>query len=341
MDRLLGWLGAALGIGRQAVLSVRYNWGIAALALVLALSLWVYVTDQENPEVTNRVPGTVPIEAVNVPPNQAVVSLSQESVTVRARASESAFEGLTADDFRATIDLADVSSQEAEVVVRVESEEPRAEVVETLPGRVTVRLDSITSRVAPVVPRVVGTLPRGFEASQIAVDITDAIVTGPRSLVDLVEAVEADIDLTGVQTGFEESVLLQARGAGGNNIEGVEIEPESARVTVEVEQTLFTRVFVVAPQVTGAPASGYNVTAVEVDPPLVEVSGRLEALQSIDAVAGIPTEQVSIEGATADVLRPVALVLPEGVTATRSDVTVRVVIAAVPPPSATGPERAR
>ncbi|MEX1255837.1 MAG: CdaR family protein [Dehalococcoidia bacterium] len=327
MSRAIGWLRGVLVVAQQAVVSLRYNWGIGVLSLVLALSLWVYVTDQENPEVTGRVAGTVTIEAVNVPPDQAVVSLSQDSVTVRARASESVFERLTVDDFRATIDLADVSSQEAEVVVRVESEEPRAEVVEAQPARVTVRLDTITSRAVPVQPRQNGTLPRGFEAIEISVDIDQATVTGPRSLVELVEAVEADVNLTGVQTSFEETVLLQARGAGGNSIEGVEIEPESATVTVEVEQNVFTKTFVVSPDVTGVPAVGYAVTAIEVNPTLVELSATLDALQSIDAVAGIPTEEVSIEGAGADVVRTVALRLPEGVTAVRTDVTVRVAIA--------------
>lgn len=327
MERAIGWLRGVLAVAQQAVVSLRYNWGIGVLSLVLAVSLWVYVTDQQNPDVTGRVTGTVPIEVVNVPPNQAVVSLSQESVTVRARASESVFESLTAEDFRATIDLADVSSQEAEVVVHVESQEPRAEVVEAQPARVTVRLDAVTSRAVPVQTNLVGTLPRGFEAKEISVDIEEATVTGPRSLVDLVQAVEADVNLTAVQTSFEETVLLQARGEGGNSIEGVKIEPESATVTVDVVQNVFTKGFVVAPQVTGAPAVGYSVTAVEVNPTLVELSGTLDALQSIDAVAGIPTEEVSIEGATADLVRPVALRLPEGVTAARSDVTVTVTIA--------------
>ena len=34
----------------QIVGSLRYNWGIGLLSLGLAISLWVFVTDRENPE---------------------------------------------------------------------------------------------------------------------------------------------------------------------------------------------------------------------------------------------------------------------------------------------------
>ncbi|MCH8161223.1 MAG: hypothetical protein IIB88_04940, partial [Chloroflexi bacterium] len=46
----------------QAVSSLRYNWGIALLSLALAGSLWVFVTDQDDPETTRRVPGSIPGE---------------------------------------------------------------------------------------------------------------------------------------------------------------------------------------------------------------------------------------------------------------------------------------
>src|SRR3990172_9049482 len=105
MQGAFGWLrNAAVTAGLiawRAAVSLRYNWGIGLLSVVLAISLWVYVTDKENPEQTGRVPGAVPIEVVNVPSDQAVSSLSRESVSVRVRAPESIFQELTPEDFRA------------------------------------------------------------------------------------------------------------------------------------------------------------------------------------------------------------------------------------------------
>ena len=332
MNRLLVWLRDALVtmgfIARQSVVSLRYNWGIGLLALVLAASLWVYVTDRENPERTVRVPGTVPIEAVNVPPDQAVFPPLDESVTVRVRAPENALEGLAPEDFRATVDLSDIRSQQATVTVLVEPDDPRLEVVDIEPSQVAVHLEDVTSRSVPVETNLVGAPPRGYEAGTPVIEPREVVVTGAETLVGRVEAVEADVNLTGARTDFQETLLLHARDERGGNIQGVKVEPESGVVRVEITQLEFSGPFIVRPDVSGSPADGYNVTAVRVEPAIVIVSGPAEVFQSIDPIEGIMTEAVSIEGASADVVRTVALRLPPGAAIALPGVTVRISIAA-------------
>lgn len=330
MERAPAWLWkAASTIGllvRQLVVSFRYNWGIALLALVLAVSLWVYVTDREETERTGRV-GSVPVECVNVPPGKADSPPCREkTVTVRVRAPADLFERLTAEDFRATADLSDVSADEATVKVQVESKVARAEVVDVLPAQVTVRLEKVTSREVPVRTQLVGVPPRGFEAQNFVLQPEEVVVTGPESLVARVVAAEADLDLTGARASFEQTLLLQARDEQGGNIQGVNVEPESARVRVELAQIEFSAAFVVQPDISGTPAVGYQATGVQVDPPFVVISGPAEVFQSLDPVRGIMTETVSIEGASADVVRTVALRLPEGARVEQPGVTVRVLV---------------
>ena len=331
MDRLLGWLRDALltvtFIARQSVVSLRYNWGIGLLALVLAMSLWVYVTDQDNPERTVRVPGAVPLETVNVPPDQAVFPPLDQSVTVRVRGPEGLVDGLEPEDFRATVDLADVASQEVTVPVRVDPDDPRVEVVEVQPSEVLVRLEDVTSRSVPVEANLVGAPPRGFQAGTPVIQPVEVVITGAETLVGRVDAVEADINLTGARTDFQETLLLQARDELGGNIQGVEIEPESAVVRVEITQLEFSGAFIVRPDVSGSPAEGYNVTSVRVEPAIVILTGPAEVFQNIDPIEGISTETVSIEGASTDVVRPVALRLPPGATTEQPTVTVRITIA--------------
>ena len=332
MEGILDWLQnatrtAAL-IGRQVALSLRHNWGIGLLSIVLALSLWVFVTDRENPDRQGRVPGTIPIEVVNLPPDRAVFPPLNTTVTVRARAAESVFERLSADDFRASVDLSDLTGEEATVSVRVESLEPRAEVIDVSPSQVRVMLESVTSRTVPVQTRLVGAPLAGFEVQEITVEPTQAVVTGPESLVARVEAVVADVNLTQERTTFEQTLLLDIRDEGGGNIQGVLVTPESAIVRAEIVQLEFSAVFVVHPNVVGAPADGYNVTSIQVDPPFVSVSGPRQVFQSIDAVEGIMTEPVDIDGARDVVVRPVSLRLPPDASADQLRVTVRVTIEA-------------
>lgn len=330
MERPLIWLrnvlfGAGLLV-RQSVLSLRDNWGIGVLSVVLAASLWIYVTDQEDPDRIGTVAGSITVECVNVPPGKATGQSCSEGITVRVRAPESVFGDLTSEDFTATADLSDVTSDEATVRVLVDSTEPRAEVVDVLPAQVTVRLEDVTTRTVPVRAKVVGTPPPGFEVDAVTLEPSEATVIGPQSLVELVAAVEADVNLTGVRTNFEQTLLLQARDEFGGNIQGVSAEPGSALVRVELGQVEFSARFVVLPDVSGSPAVGFRVTGIEVDPLFVVVSGTSDVFQTIDPSVGIETEAVPIADARSDVTRTVALRLPEGARVAQPQVTVRVII---------------
>lgn len=324
-----GWLGGVLQALRQVALTFRDNWGLALLSLVLAISLWIFVTDRDDPERTARFSSAIPVECVNVPLGKAVAPSCSEtkSVTVRVRAPESVFDRLTADDFRASADLSEVMTDEATVTVRVESTEPRVEIVDVTPNQITVGLENVTSRTVPVRTRLVGTPPRGFEAEEMTLDPEEAIVTGPESLVGRVAAVETDVNLTNRRTAFDETLLLQARDELGGNIQGVNVDPESVSVHGEIRQLEISAAVIVRPNVQGLPADGFSVTAIQTDPPFVFVTGPAEVVQSIDLIGGVTTAAVSIDGSSVDVVRPVVLQLPQGVTVNQPRVTVRVVIA--------------
>jgi YbbR domain-containing protein len=325
-ERVRQALYAAGFFGQEGVKSLRNNWGIAILALVLAGSLWVFVTDRENPDISGRVPGTIPIEVVNTPEDQAVVSLSAEAVTVQVRASESTFDDLDAADFRATVDLSAVEGESARVEVRVEAPESRIEVVEVSPAEVDVALEPVTSKAVPIEVEIVGTPPVGFDVGEIDVQPQEAVVTGPGSLVDLVVVAEAQADLTGASANFEQTILLEAQGGGGGKIEGVTLEPEAAVVRAELVQVVFSQVFVVVPDVTGTVADGFRVSAIAVEPQFVTVTGNREVFRSLDPTQGLSTEPVIVDGASADVVRPVALILPDDATASQPTVTVRITV---------------
>ncbi|MCH7700017.1 MAG: hypothetical protein IH865_13865, partial [Chloroflexi bacterium] len=252
--------------------------------------------------------------------------IDTKSVTVRVSGPESIVNDLTAEDFRATADLSDATTDNVSVPVRIESTEPRVDVLEVSPSQVTVRLEDVTFRTVPVRTNLVGTPPRGFEVNQITASPEAAIITGPESLVNLVEAVEADLDLTGVRISFDQTLLLQGRDDQGGNVLGINIEPGSAVISVEIEQLEFTSAFVVQPEITGIPATGFSVSAIEIEPPLVNVSGPAAVIQTIDPIVGIATAPVSIDGANVDVVRTVTVQLPEGTTVDQRQVTVRVVI---------------
>jgi len=312
----------------RGIKSLRENWGAGLLSLALAASLWVFVTDQEDPDVVGRVPGSIPVECVNVPEGRAASPpcLESTSVTVRVRAPESVLEDSIAEDFSAFADLSGVTGGQATVPVRVETTDSRVEIVETVPAEITVRLEDVTFRQVPIRANITGTPPRGFEAGDIIAAPEAAIITGAESLVSRIEAVEADVNLTGERASFEQDLLLVARDDLGANVTGVNIAPETATIAVEIIQTESTRTYAVRPDVTGVPAEGFSLSSIEVEPLVVNVTGTDAVFQALDPVGGIATAPVSIEGANADVVRTVGLQLPEGATVDQEQVTVRAIV---------------
>lgn len=332
IERFLRWCGrvgqAALLLGHQGLFSLRDNWGIAALSVVLAVSLWIYVTDRDDSERTARVPGAVVVECVNLPAAKAVAPpCSDQTVVVKVRAPDSVLDALTSFDFTATADLSHVTSATETVRVIVETKEPRVEVVQVAPDLIAVHLEELSVRSVPVRTRLIGAPLRGFEVVATTFEPEEAIVSGPRSLVERIAAVEADLDLTGVRTNLAQTLLLRARDDQGGDIKNVTFDPGSAAVNVELRQIEFSAPYIVVPTITGSAASGFVVAGLQIEPPFAVITGAADIFQGLDPAQGVATEEISIDGASTDVVRPATLRLPQGARVQQPAVTVRVIIA--------------
>ena len=316
-------LRAAGLLARGAVLSVAQNLGLAALALLLALALWLFVTDRENPTEARTFNSAIPLELVNTPGDLAVSNVSETSVRIRIEGARNELDGLTAEDFRATADLGGLTAGLQSVAVEVEPPNGRVNVVNITPGRVEVTLEPLRTKDVPVRVSTFGSPQAGFAVGDARVDPETVTASGPESLVALVESAVAVVNLTGVRTDIvDERVTLEARDARDGGINRVTLTPATADVTIDIDQREYTLQYVVVANLTGDPASGYNVVSVTVDPRLVEVTGSLEALQ---AVTALETEEISIADARDDVVRTVAIQVPEGLTVEGSP-TVRVTV---------------
>lgn len=312
---------------RGLVTSILGNLSLAAISVVLALSLWLFVSERENPREVQAFNSAIPIEFVNVPSGLAVANTSAPSVRIRIEAPENELDDLEAADFQASVNLGGFEAGTVAVAVEVTPPNSRINVVEVEPSIVDVRLEPLRRKDVPVAISQVGSLQQGFAVAEARAEPEEVTVSGPESLVALVDSVSADVNVSGlrVDTTFD-SVELRPQDERGGLISRVTVSPRTATVFLDIEQREFTSTFSVSPTVSGQPAAGYNVRSIRVDPAFVEVRGTLEVLESLGGVAGIATEEVSIADARSDVQRDVALVLPEGAAVVDSEGTVRVSI---------------
>jgi YbbR domain-containing protein len=203
------------------------------------------------------------------------------------------------------------------------------DVTDVNPARVDVTIEELRSKDVPVRAALVGSPQLGFAAGDQSVDPATVTVTGPESLVALVDAAVAEVNLTGLRIDFDDTLPLTPRDARGGEISRVGVSPEKAHVKVGVDQRDFTSAFVVTPNIRGTAAAGYNITGVTIDPPLVSLAGGADVLQQIDAVKGVTTDEISVADQRSDVVRQVGLQLPAGVRIQGADkVSVRIAISA-------------
>jgi YbbR domain-containing protein len=316
---------------RGLATSIAGNISLVILSVALALSLWLFVTDAENPTGRETFNSAVTIGFVNVPNGLAVANSSANTVRIDIEGPENDLRTLRPADFEAQANLGGFEQGKQTVAVSVVSRKSDVRVVRITPEQVEVTLEGVRTREVPVRIELVGALKEGFAAGDRSANPDTATISGPQSLVDLVDEAVAEVGVTGRSADFtEDRVPLSPRDARGGEISRVTVSPVSASIDVNVEQSEFSQQFTVSPRISGNPAAGYNVTGIAIDPPLVTVRASLAVLQSIDPVAGIPTSEISISDARSTIVQEAELRLPPDSSVLGSiQVTVTVTIAPV------------
>jgi len=320
-------------LARPVVNSLSDNRGLAALSVVLAFGLWIFVTDTENPTRTRVLPIDITVQPINVPDDVAIAS-DITPVRLRITVADDVFESLTAGDFEADVDLdgLTVGSYELPTNVRALTGRGGLRIDELLPDTVTVDLAQLTGKSVPVQIEVTGTPAPGFTMGSPLLEDETVLVTGPQEEVDKVTQVTATLDVSGRTSSVDQAVRLTPRDDRGFLVQqglpstlGVNLEPSITGVTIDIDQERFSRSVAVSVVTDGDPAAGYNIVSVSVSPPTVTVRGTQSFISGTDS---IDTRPVDIDGADETVVRSVSLDIPSGaeVTGGAQVVTVTVTI---------------
>ena len=307
---------------RQAIAFVVRNWPLKLAAILLATLLYAGLIVSASAETFQ---GRIPIQLINQPPDTFVLGDVEDVTTVRYLAIGSDRPQVTSSSFTATVDLADVvavpGAPSISLPVVVQSVDPAIQVIDFAPSRVAIRLDPLVTREVPVTVDI-GTVPPGLDVRDPVVSQDPVTVSGPDSAVRNVAAALARVRLDPSGIDVNETVGLVPIDALGEVVAGVDVQPNTVRVTIQIGSQLSTKTLPVNPVVAGTPSSSVEITSVEVQPSLVTVEGEADALAGLVSIA---TRPVAISGATTDVEATVGLDLPDGVAALGVD-QVRVTI---------------
>ena len=283
------------------------------MSAALALIVWIFAIDQENPLVRDDFPAVIPIDVRGLNPGlQTLQDLTQRTVSLSIRAPRRTWESLTANDFSASIDLssAKLGSQDLDVVVRVVN--PDVEILDQQPRQLRVQIENVITKTVPIQVDVADAAAFGYDWQTPIVEPSTAEIVGPETQVNQVRAVHAEVLLLSTKTQIERSAALVARDGQNQPVDRVQIEPLMARVIVPVVQRPGRKEVAVLVQVEGQPAPSYRITSVKPEPSTVILLGSADALRA--APGFVETAPLTIEGATSDVRERLPLNLPENVS---------------------------
>jgi YbbR domain-containing protein len=282
------------------------------MALLFAAIIWGVATVEENPSREGYFFDTVPIEIVNRPSDLVIFQKTVERVRVKLRAPQASWDLLQPSSFRVMADLARLDVGQHQIAIKVQVNDPRVTVTSVEPSEVGIRLERVKTRTFDVRSDVLDTAPLGYTFRPPTLNPAQVVVTGPEMLVDQAVEAAADVYLRGAKMPIEREVPVQLRDAQGNILSGLTISPTIALVKVQVEQRVGYKDVSIKTTLKGAPAPGYWVSNIVVNPSTVTIVGNPDILSKIPGF--IETVPVDVSNATAEINKRAALSLPEGVS---------------------------
>lgn len=300
-----------------------HNWPLKLAAIALATLLYGgFVVSQS----AQNLPGPIPINVLNQRADAYLVTVPPPVREIRYVIADGGLPP-SADTFRATIDLTgvDPNAGTTYVPVRVEATDPRITILGYDPPGVNVRVEPVISKTVAVTV-VPGPMPSGLDVRLPVVDPANVTVRGPRSAVDRVAEVRANVLIEPSGINVDRQVELVPVDLVGGALPNVAVTPSTAHVSIAILNDATTRSLPVNPIVNGTPGSGYEIASITVSPLSVLVEGGIDQLKPL---LRADTTPVAIGGATQNVVSDVKLALPPGVLSV-GDATVRVTIALRP-----------
>jgi YbbR domain-containing protein len=258
--------------------------GLLLLSLIISSALWIFVTDTENPQITDTFPVSIVVQPVNVGSELAVAN-TIDKINIRVSAPQNKWENLQSNNFYAFVDLNGLGARQQNVAVRIDVNGIRGvKIIEVIPSKVNINLENLVEKQVSIDFRAIGSPPLGYKLGKITPKSNITDISGPESLIQLVKSVIADINVTGLTVSLEQSYNLTPRGTGGGEIQGVTVNPESVFFDIEVNQTNYTKTIPVEISLTGEPKYGYKISGIEVSPAFVKLNGSINELQNVNSI---------------------------------------------------------
>ena len=302
----------------------KYNKVNFAIALLLAICLWVYVLVVENP-FSNQTMRNVPVNFLNEDALEqdglVVIDKELEAVTVSYSGQRSDTDTVKAGDFKVTADLEGLKA--GENTVRLFVTGPHSVKVDgTNPQKLRVVIDELVTEERPINVRLVNQTSDDSEPYIVQVSEDAVNVRGARTFVNQIAYVRAEVDAAKVGNNLKAlNIELVPVDETGEIVENVHLEFDSVSVTTILHNKKTVNLTV--------PVTGNDdayITREISAPKIITIKGTDENLAKVTAITCEPVDVSSVYETTNI---PVVPVLPEGIEVAMNSEHLQVKVTAV------------
>lgn len=221
--------------------SLTHNVGIKIVALVVAVLIWLTVINMTDPEKTVMI-YSIPVEITHedaISDMEMVYEVrSDKYVNITISGKRSVVSGLSADDFKATAslkELSKVNSVPIEVVAKQGSKARKVTIEKQSVQTLMVEVEQIKKENFDIQVEYSGKAATGFVPSKYTLSKNNVSITAPNSILNSIDRVVAECELEGNSTDFTNRCRLLLYDSKGNIIRTKHVKMSSRQVYVTVQ----------------------------------------------------------------------------------------------------------
>lgn len=299
----------------------RFEWWLPKLlCLIAACALWVYVMNEQNPQVENTY--TVPVETRNL--DRSLVATNVPStVKVKVRMSRSDMIYMRSDNIKAYVDLTGITDGDypnTPIHVSVPGDES---VVSVTPKTFDLNVDTYAVKTLPANVQIFGTPETNFSVESKKVTPDTITIAGSSSMIAKADRAVVSVNIAGKEKSFTEFDSVNILDADGNTVTGLDIMPSQVKVAVKMKEATKLGNLPIRIDTKGEPAKGYKVGRITITPPIATITAPISSFSSNKT---LDLDPIDVTGASSDIHQVVNVNVPSGGSVAVPKVTVVVEI---------------
>ena len=314
------------------------NIPLKIMSVAVAVVVWLIVVNIDNPVGTNyytlnnvELINKEYVESSDTIGKMCMPEQSQDSIRVAITTTKKIRDRIKVTDISAVADLQQAVSLDTNPVmvpITVTCSIPgvSANDIKVTPQNLSVNLDEKETQEFVVNVSRGDTKPgKDYEVGSLTANPEKVRITGPKTLINKIDKVNAAIDLDGNTQDFSQDVNLtiidkNQEPLSDSEMNSLRIE-NNAKVVVTARLWKIRQGVGISAGYVGTPADGYQVGSVKTVPDTISVAGSTEGLESLaqnDNVITIPADSIDISGEPKDVEKKINLsnLLPDNVKLT-------------------------